>query len=614
MRPGAVDGFVPLAILLPILLAGLVLIVGRWVPRTVVDLVAIATAAAVTALTGVIAAATLHGRAVSWAGGWRPTGGVSVGVVLVADPLGAGLACLAGVLTVGALLYSWRYLEDAQAHYHALVLVFLAGMTGFALSGDLFNMFVFFELMSAVAYALTGLHIEEPESVQGGFTFAVVNSLGAYLTLVGIGLLYARTGALGLAQVGTALSGHRADALVVAAFVLVNTGFLVKAAMVPMHFWLADAHAVAPAPVCALMSGVMVELGVYAVARANTVVFGASIPHPVFEHAFVALGVLTAVTGAVMCLGQRHLKRLLAYSTIAHVGLFLVAAGIGDPASTAGTALYVAGHAGVKGALFLLVGLLLNRFSSVDEIELYARGGGPRDPAGWLFVLGGLALAGIPPFGPGLGKAIAEEAAITAGLPWLPVLFVLVSAATGGAVLRAGARVFLGWGRRPEPPPADRTSGAHTQPDTERATPRTPLPMLTAIVLLLGAGLAVGVFPAFGAAAARGAMLFTDRAGYLTQTLAGATDTPPGGAVPGGAVPAAGWTGVGVLLGVLSAVLAVAIAGLYLHGARARGPLVRLTGVMVMLHRLHSGHVGDYVAWLFAGSAIVAALIGLPLL
>jgi multicomponent Na+:H+ antiporter subunit D len=602
VRADTAGDLAPWVVVLPFLVGAIVLIAGRYVPRLLVDIVATGAAAAVAVLAGLLAVAATHGRAVTWAGGWHPTRGVSVGIVLVADPLGAGLACLAAALTCAALLYSWRYLQDAETHYHVLMLLFLGGMGGFAVTGDLFNMFVFFELMGAVAYALTGLRIEEPDSVQGAFNFAVINSLGAYLTLVGIGLLYARTGQLGLAQAGAALSPGRRDALVIAAFVLVSTGFLVKAAMVPLHFWFADAHAVAPAPVCVLMSGVMVELGVYAVARVHQVVFAAVIPQVVLTHAFVALGLLTAAVGSVMCLGQRHLKRLLAYSTIAHVGLFLIAIGLGDADSIAGAALYVAGHAGVKGALFLVAGLLLNRFGSVDEGDLYGRGGGWRNPATWVFLVAGLALAGLPPFGPGLGKAVAEDAAEVAGYPWLPVVFVLVSAATGGAVLRAGLRIFLGLGERPRQE-AEETSGSGEEKETEQPISRAPVTMVAAMVLLLAGGAAVGMLPWLAAAVSRGAELFTDRDGYLAQALFEAPGHTPA------VSPAVTWTVPGLLLGLLSTVLAVAIAAVGLHlrsDAALRLPVV--------LRRLHSGHVGDYVAWLFAGTAVLAALVGLPLM
>src|SRR5205823_7842205 len=136
----------------------------------------------------------------------------------------------------------------------------------FALTDDLFNLFVFFELMSVAAYALTGYRVEQPGVLQGALVFAVTNSIGAFVILIGIALLYGRTGALNLAQIGDALAQGRLDGLVIGALVLLTVGFLVKAGAAPFHFWLADAYAVAPAPVGALLAGVMSDLGVHAIA------------------------------------------------------------------------------------------------------------------------------------------------------------------------------------------------------------------------------------------------------------------------------------------------------------------------------------------------------------
>ncbi|MFG2633883.1 complex I subunit 5 family protein [Streptomyces sp. NPDC048362] len=575
----------PLLAALPLLGAALLVAVGRRLPRIAAEI----TGFVVSGGTAALAVVLLLGSSppmVEWVGGWLPVAGESVGIVVVGDGPALGMAAAVSLLTLAALAYSWRYFDEPphghRGAFTALLLVFQGAMCGFAVAGDLFNAFVFFELMSVTAYALTGYRIDEAKAVQGALTFGVVNSLGAYAMLMGIGLLYARTGELAMTKIGRGLdtaAGHGGpDALVLASFVLVMTGLLVKAAAVPFHFWLPDAHAVAPTPVCMLLSGVMVELGAYGVWRVYGTVFAGpgGIPAADLTRALVTLGTLTAATGAVMCWYQRHIKRLLAYSTVAHTGLFLVGLGVLTPEGDDGVALYLLGHAGVKAALFACTGVLLDRFGSVDEHALQGRGR-PLRATAVMFAVGGVALAGLPPFGTALGKSVAEEAV---GGP-LTVVYVLASAITAGAVLRVTARVFLGLGPRPRDAEYE-TSGSDEQPETGTLLSRVPDTMTVVPALLLAAALAVGVAPGFGDLVARS----VNEAGS------------------GGAHAAAHWTAHGALLGVASTALAAALAA----RAVTRPRWLAAPGWAEPLRRLQSGHVGDYVAWLLVGATVLGAL------
>ncbi|QIS14410.1 complex I subunit 5 family protein [Nocardia arthritidis] len=594
------DSLAPLIITLPIGGACALLALGRLLPRAAIDSIALAAAVAVTALAVLLVRATGGGAVVTWAGGWRPAPGATVGIVLVADRLSAVLVLLITGLTTVALLFGWHYFDNLRAHYPALVLLFTAGMTGFALTGDLFDMFVFFELMSVAAYALTGMEVEDPESVQGGLNFGVINSLGAYLCLFGIGLLYAHTGQLGLPQLGVALAGQHRDLLALIAFGLIATGWLVKAAAAPFHFWLADAHAVAPAPVCVLFSGVMAPLGVYGLARIYWSAFDVVLPRPGVHRMIMVLAVATALLGTVMCLLQRHIKRLLAYSTIAHIGLFLLGVGSLSAAGVASATLYLAGHAAVKGALFLLAGILLSHYSSLDEHRLYHRGSRHR-VLGALFVLAALLLAGLPISGAGLGKALLEE---SAGSMWSIALVVLVSALTGGAVLRAGLRIYFGSGAKPSAQSAaDETTGAHEHPDTETPRGRVPATMFASICALLLVALALGFPSALTTAIGSAATEFTEPTGYRAAALLGTTPATAAGTH-------IEWSTGGVLLGGLSTVLAVLVAALALYGRKLLPDTpARLSAVIGALHRAHSGHLGDYAAWLLFGAAAVTGLL-----
>ena len=598
----------PVLVAAPILAGCLLVAAGPVLRRRVVDSLATATALAVTGAAALLVVATGLDRRVSWTGGWRPVHRVTVGIPFIADPVSAGLALLIAGLTTCCFVYAWHYFDEGGSHLHALILFFLAGMEGLVLTGDLFDMVVFFELMGAAGYALTGIKVDDESAVEGGLNFGIVNSLAAYLSLTGLVILYARIGKLDLPGLGEALAHRPPDALVVASFVLISTGFLVKAAVVPFHFWLPDAQAAAPAPVCALFSGVMVELGVYGVLRLFWVVYGETLPQADVRRALLVIGVVTAVLGSAMCFGQRHLKRLLAFCTIANVGVVMVAAALLTADGIGGAALYVLAHAGAISALFLIIGVLLNRYGSTDQLDLFGRARSERALL-VLFLAAAFALAGMPPFGTALGVGIAAHAAVIDGYPWVAAMLVLVSGITGGAVQRSGLRVFLGDGTLPD---ADSSTTDESTPgEEERDTPplhRIPRTMLAAVVVLVLGSFAVGVLPHAGETATQAAARLIDGKGYTDQAL---TSAPP---APLHARPTATWSALGVGLGVVSTVLALGFAAVGLWPDRLRPAARPLEAGMTRVRRLHTGHVGDYVAWLFAGVAALAALIGLPLL
>ena len=176
--PALVEALPALLVALPLLAATLLAAAGRVLPRLVID--AVSLLACLLVLAGSVALLTATGsrRVVSWLGGYAPEHGVSVGIVFVVDRINAGLVTLVAALVTAALTYTWRYFDEVESYFHVLILLFLTGMAGFALTGDLFNAFVFFELMGAVAYALTGYKIEEAKPLQGALNFAMINSLG----------------------------------------------------------------------------------------------------------------------------------------------------------------------------------------------------------------------------------------------------------------------------------------------------------------------------------------------------------------------------------------------------------------------------------------------------
>jgi multicomponent Na+:H+ antiporter subunit D len=231
----------PFPVVVPLAVAAGLLLLNTVLSARVVQAVTFVAALAEVGLSLALLHVSASGTIVYWFGGWTPRHGLPFGVSFVIDPLGAGAAAFAGLIVAAAVAATRPTIGDAGGLVHALLLTVLAAMTGFCLSGDLFTLFVFLELMAVSAFGLAAYHIENRAGLRGALNLGITNSIGAFLFLIGIALLYARARTLNLAALGRQLvASGQVDRLVVLAFTAILVAFLIKAAVVPFHLWLID--------------------------------------------------------------------------------------------------------------------------------------------------------------------------------------------------------------------------------------------------------------------------------------------------------------------------------------------------------------------------------------
>lgn len=598
---------IPIVLAAPVLAAAVLAMLEHHLPRWITDTIALVTALGVAAGCGALTVSTQEAPVVYFVGGW-PGGDNPLGIVLWVDAAASGLACLAATLATLAFLYTFRDFRSLGGLFHALVLLLLGGAVAFFWSGDLFTMFVALELMGVCAYSLTAFRIERAAPIQGAFHLAVIDSLGTVFFLFGLALLYGATGKLCLAAIGASLPpGGR---LVPLAFGLTFVGLAVKAGLVPFHFAHADAHTVAPTPVLVLLSGVLLTSGVYAIARVDAVVFADVLaPH---EDAMRGISCTIALVGAlvsgVLSMLQAHLKRLLAFASLSHVSLAALGPALATPDALAGAGVYLLAFVSAEAALFLLVGIVLFRYGSVDERQIAGAGRGR-----WLlaafFVVGALALLGVWPFGTAAGKHAIVQAAESLDVPGVRATFIVASVVTAAAVLRATLRVFVGWGGESEPLGAERTGP--TEPDAPDECDRVEGPLerarkLTSVIVLLASAVALGA-PALTRGCARAAHALWDGEATRVAVLEGRSHVPDEVAALAHAPRPA--DAIVLFAACVLAMLSVLRSRL---PARLQAAMKRVLGPPVSaLHRVHSGRVDDYAGWLTVGAAVVLAACAL---
>jgi len=331
--------------------------------------------------------------------------------VIYVDSLSIFLSLL--FIGIGFLssLFSVGYIEERKPEFYPLLLSLVTGMVGVVFAGDLFTLFVFWEMMSIASYLLVAFRYSSWEAVEASFKYLIMSAAGASAILFGMSLLYGMAGTLEIAKLANVLGTAAAagESWSYLAIALLITGFGVNAAMAPFHSWLPDAHPAAPSPISAMLSGVVIKTGVYAMFRIILGVF----PPTLFDWrlALAVLAILTMTVGNLLALMQEDIKRLLAFSSIAHIGYIVFGLSIATVLGVAGGLFHVLNHALMKALLFLGAGAFIHaaKTRNIDELA----GIGKKLPfSAVCFAIGAFSLAGIP----GLNVFWSEFTIVTAAL------------------------------------------------------------------------------------------------------------------------------------------------------------------------------------------------------
>jgi multicomponent Na+:H+ antiporter subunit D len=439
---------VPLPVILPLFGAGLTLALYRR-PR-VQQAVSIAVLALVLAVSVTLLVLARSGPLVVDVGDWA----APVGIVLVVDRLSALMLTVSSAVTLCVLVYSQAQGDDVErapvSIYHPTYLILTAGVADAFVSGDLFNIYVGFEILLAASYVLLTLG-GTAERIRAGSVYVVVAITSSLLFLIGIAVTYAATGTLNLAQLSTRLAGIDPGVRLVIAMLLM-LAFGIKAAVFPLSFWLPDSYPTAPAPVTAVFAGLLTKVGVYAMIRTRSLLF----PDGSLDTVLLWVALATMLVGILGAVAQDDIKRLLSFTLVSHIGFMVLGIALGSRAGWSAAIYYVVHHITVQTALFLVAGLI-ERYGGTTSLS---RLGGLARTAPLLaivFFVPAMNLAGIPPLSGFLGKLGLLEAAVALGTPLAYTLVagsVLTSLLTLYALVKAWNKAF--WQPAPQPLPARR--------------------------------------------------------------------------------------------------------------------------------------------------------------
>jgi len=384
-------------------------------------------------------ATNINGTLAYGVGGWK----IPLGIVMVMDSLTAFMLVTVNLVAFIVSIFSINYMErfTAKWKFYTLFLLMIAGMNGIIITGDLFNLFVFLEIASVASYALVAFGTEKHE-LEAAFKYAVMGTVGSLFILLGIVFLYSYTSTLNMADMARILSQKGGTSnIVLMVSVLFIMGFGLKAALVPFHAWLPDAHPSAPAPISAMLSGVLIKaLGVYALCRIFFNVIGIT---QGISSVLMFLGALSMIVGAILALGQWDYKRLLAYSSISQIGYIILGISLGTPLGILGGLFHLFNHSIFKSLLFLNSGAVEYTTGTRDLKKM----GGlitKMPVTGTTGLIGAMSVSGIPPFSGFWSKLIIIIATVQAGRFGYAFWAALISVLTLAMYVKVIKYAFLG--------------------------------------------------------------------------------------------------------------------------------------------------------------------------
>lgn len=511
--------------------------------------------------------------------GQHPVHGRLLGIAFAADPFGTSFALLSaglGSLLLVALLSEFGAMGKKELGGLAcLVQLLLAALIGAALTADTINLFVWFEVAALSSYGLTGFFLERPIALEAAFKIAVLTTIGSFAVFTGAAMDYEKYGALNLGQLHAAMHGASSRVSMLA-LALMLTGFAIKGGLAPFHGWLPDAHTPVPGAVSALFSGLMVDLGIVAIARLVLQVYGTHTGHALLGL-ITGLGIGSALLGAIMALAQDDLKRLLAWDTVSQMGMLLVGFGSANAEGVGGAAFQMLNHGLFKALLFLCAGSVVHStgLTRLSELGGLAR---RRPTVTAAFTVGALAIAGVPGF-----NAYASLSLLHDGLHHEPTVFGLAVVAQAITVAAMARATWLGFYRRRREP------YEHLE--------RTPMGMRATLGTLGVACVAVGAVPYLAVRRLVGpaASGLLHPGAYATSVLAGT------GSVRREVIEFSYGKVSDLALAGGEIVAGLVLAAWYL---RVREP--RPVG---WLRRLHTGSVNDYAALVAAGLVLAGAVL-----